>query len=106
MVGYMVHQRPEFGAPIMDEWISQDYMWLRRAAILHQLTHKQYTNKERLFQHCLSCKHEEDFFIRKAIGWALRDYAHSNAKDVKEFVLQNKATFSALSVKEAMKHIS
>ena len=102
----MVYQRPEWGLPIMDEWIAHNYMWLRRVAILHQLTRKNDTNKDRLFRYCLNCAHEEEFFIRKAIGWALRDYARFNGKDVKEFVLRNKDVLSPLSVKEAMKHIS
>ena len=90
----------------MDEWISHDNMWLRRVAILYQLMRKDDLDQDRLFRYCLSCAHEEEFFIRKAIGWALRDYARFNAKDVKEFVLKNKDILSALSFKEAMKHIS
>ena len=89
----------------MEEWIKHENMWLRRVAILHQLFYKDKTNQERLFQFCISCASEEEFFIRKAIGWALRQYGRTNPKDVKNFVEKNKESLSNLSIREALKHI-
>ncbi len=56
------------------------------------------------FSYCLQCAHEKEFFIQKAIGWALRNYYRYNPKDVKEFVLANQEKLAKLSVKEALKH--
>ena len=54
--------------PVMDSWIDDENLWIRRTAILCQLKHKSCTDKERLFRYAtLQCK-EPDFFIRKAIG--------------------------------------
>ena len=89
----------------MDEWIEDDDMWLRRSAILHQLHFKEKTDEDRLFRYCLSRGHEEEFFIRKAIGWGLRQYARCSPEAVRKFVRENEEALSTLSVKEAMKHI-
>ncbi len=62
----------------MDRWVTDDDMWVRRTAILSQLRHKQHTDAERLFAYCLARAHEREFFIRKAIGWALREYSKAS----------------------------
>ena len=56
------------------------------------------------FRYCLKCCHEEEFFIRKAIGWALREYFRADPKSVKEFVKNNETKLSNLSKREALKH--
>uniref|UniRef100_A0A1X7U655 DNA alkylation repair protein n=1 Tax=Amphimedon queenslandica TaxID=400682 RepID=A0A1X7U655_AMPQE len=104
-LGHLVKTSPRITLPIVDEWIEDDNMWLRRSAILHQLNFKEKTDEERLFRYCLSRGHEEEFFIRKAIGWSLRQYARSSPEAVRKFVRENEGTLSELSVKEAMKHI-
>lgn len=57
-----------------------------------------------VFRYCLQAADEEEFFIRKAIGWALRQYYRIDPEAVREFVLKNKNKLSQLSVKEALKH--
>lgn len=89
----------------MDRWSREENLWLRRAAILHQLGHRQQTDTERLFRYCRENATEKDFFIRKAIGWALRNYAATNPTAVREFVKANQNRFSPLSVREALKHL-
>ena len=89
----------------MQQWISEENLWLRRVAILHQLAHKEQTDKDLLFTFCLQRAHEKEFFIQKAIGWALRTYARSNRAAVKSFVEENKAVLAPLSIREALKHI-
>ena len=106
IVGYIVQQHKKRGEKLMDSWIDHDCMWLRRTAILHQLTYKNACNEERLFRYCLKRAHEEEFFIRKAIGWALRDYARVSPVSVKLFVLLHEGKFSTLSKREALKHLS
>ena len=101
----MVQQRPECGNQLMEEWISEENLWLRRTAILHQLAYKEKTDQDRLFSFCIQRAHEKEFFIQKAIGWALRTYARTNKTAVKQFVETNRASLAPLSIREALKHI-
>lgn len=71
---------------------------------LPQLKYKAETDKARLFKFCLSVAHEEEFFIRKAIGWALREYSKTNSTAVSEFVEEYRESLSNLSVREALKY--
>lgn len=89
----------------MDKWVNDDYMWTRRAAITHQLSFREYVDEERMFVYCLARCHEEEFFIRKAIGWALRQYAREEPGRVRAFCAANKKKLSDLSYNEAMKHL-
>ncbi|MDT0557483.1 DNA alkylation repair protein [Ichthyenterobacterium sp. W332] len=84
--------------------ISQsDNMWLNRSAILFQLGYKERTDETILFEQCLAHKHSKEFFIQKAIGWALREYSKTNPDAVLNFVETNK--LKPLSAREALKRI-
>ncbi len=89
----------------MDEWIEADHMWLRRSALIFQLRAKDRTDQDRLFRYALKVADETEFFIRKATGWALRQYANYAPDDVEAFVHDNEDTFSNLTVREALKNI-
>jgi 3-methyladenine DNA glycosylase AlkD len=89
----------------MDELIDAHDFWLRRIALLHQLGLKQETDAARLFAYCLHCADEREFFIRKAIGWALRQYARTNPAAVRQFLDTNREKLSGLSFREAAKHL-
>lgn len=91
--------------PLMDAWLEDEDLWIRRAAILCQAKHKAKTDPEQLFAYCLARAAEKEFFIRKAIGWALRQYAYTNAKAVRAFLEQHKDDLSTLSYREASKHL-
>ncbi|XP_064603425.1 uncharacterized protein LOC135468892 isoform X2 [Liolophura sinensis] len=104
LVGGLVAAHPKALVPVMDEWITDENMWTRRSAILHQLSYNENTDKDRLFRYCLLCCHEKEFFIQKAIGWALRNFFRYNPAAVKTFVNANKEKLAPLSVKEALKH--
>lgn len=93
-----------YGHDRMDDALKHDNMWTRRVAILHQLGWREKVDTERLFQYALGLSHEKEFFIQKAIGWALRDYARHDAQAVREFTLDNKHRLAALSFREANKH--
>jgi len=80
-------------------------MWLRRSAILFQLKYKKQTDHQLLFRYCKACAEESEFFIRKAIGWSLREYAKTDPQQVLDFVNQHKHILSPLSQKEALKHL-
>ena len=85
-------------------WIIHDNFWIRRTAILSQLKYKEDTNEKLLYSIILKCADEKEFFIRKAIGWGLREYAKTNPKSVKKFVENNENNLSNLSKREALKH--
>lgn len=91
--------------PIIDKWINDKDMWIRRTAILSHNRHKGQTDWTQLSNHCLQRADEKDFFIRKAIGWALREYSYANPKAVKKFLLENKDKLSPLSFKEGAKQL-
>lgn len=91
--------------PVLEKWISDDDMWIRRTVLLSQLKHKKHTDAARLFRWCLALAHEKEFFIRKAIGWTLREYARTDPAAVRSFVRKNAEALSPLSVREATKHL-
>ena len=90
---------------MMDEWISDPDFWIRRSAILSQLRHKKETDSKRLFSYCLAQADETEFFIRKGIGWALREYSYANPDAVKKFLLNNRKRLSNLSFREGAKQL-
>ena len=87
----------------MDKWIDDKNMWVRRTATLHQLNFKERTNADRVFRYCEKRMHESEYFIRKAIGWALRQYSYVDGNAVFQFVKDNKSELSTLSKIEALK---
>jgi 3-methyladenine DNA glycosylase AlkD len=89
----------------MDEWSAAENLWLARTAILHQLTYKSGTDPARLFRYCSALAGHPDFFIRKAIGWALREYAKTDPFAVRQFVAVHRARLAPLSVREALKNV-
>ena len=91
--------------PVLDAWIDDDDVWLRRVALLSQLDAKQQTDAAMLFDYCERRMHDRDRFVRKAIGWALRQYARTNPEDVRTFCLHHRDQLSSLSIREAMKHL-
>jgi 3-methyladenine DNA glycosylase AlkD len=88
---------------VIERFSKSKNMWLNRSAILFQLGYKQKTNADFLFSECLNQAHSKEFFIQKAIGWALREYAKTNPETVKNFVQNN--NLKPLSTKEALKNI-
>jgi 3-methyladenine DNA glycosylase AlkD len=80
-------------------------MWIRRAAIIFQLRRKEKTDEKRLFSFCLKRASEKEFFIRKAIGWALREYGKTNPESLKKFLRENGSSLSPLSLREAGRRI-
>ena len=100
-----VQQNPN-AAATMDAWLKHPSHWVRRSAMLHQLGWRLDTDTTRLFGYATQLADEKEFFIRKAIGWALRDYARWNPEAVTAFVLQHRDTLSGLTVREAVKHLS
>ncbi|MEU9304222.1 DNA alkylation repair protein [Streptomyces sp. NPDC048269] len=103
-VGPLVAADPALAA-VMDEWIGDDDLWLARTALLHQLRYKSATDTGRLFGYCRRQADHPDFFVRKAIGWCLREYAKTDPAAVRAFVEAERRSLSPLSVREALKNL-
>jgi len=103
-VGPLVAAHPSL-LSTMDDWVEDENMWLARTAILHQLQYKERTDAQRLFRYCTAQAGHPDFFIRKAIGWALRQYAYVDADAVRDYLARSRQILSPLSIREASKHL-
>ena len=90
---------------ILLEWSLDENIWLKRIAIDHQLLRKEKTNTELLEKILKNNLGQAEFFINKAIGWALRDYSKTNPEWVKNFIEENKEKMAKLSIKEASKYL-
>lgn len=104
VVGAVVRSHPD-SADEMDAWVVDSDMWVVRVAIIHQLGWKADAEPERIFGYCATQSAHPDFFVRKAIGWALRDLARTSPDDVRAFLHGRGEELSALSVREASKHL-
>lgn len=101
LIGRVALQNKSKMEPLLRQWINdEEHMWLRRTAILAQLKHKKQTNADLVLELCRSRMHEKEFFIRKAIGWMLREYGKTNPEVVIDFLKTEKANLSGLSYKE------
>lgn len=92
--------------PVIDRWIGDRSLWVRRTALLSQLKHKERTDERQLFDHALLRCGETEFFIRKAIGWALRDYSWTAPQAVLGFLEKHGAELSRLSYREGGKRLA
>jgi 3-methyladenine DNA glycosylase AlkD len=90
---------------VMEKWIKDENLWVRRAALISQVGHKQKTDTKQLFKHCLLVAHEREFFMRKAIGWALRDYSWCDPDAVIKFLDENGDKLSPLTKREGAKRL-
>ena len=102
-VGLVVREHPAAAAR-MRVWATDPDMWVRRSAILCQLQHKADTDLDLLTTVIEVNQEDPEFFIRKAIGWALRDYARTDGDWVRAFV-QAHPGLSPLSQREALKRL-
>lgn len=93
-----------FGTGLIDT-DTEPSLWLARCSILQQLKYRDSTDEDVLFERCTRRAADTDFFIRKAIGWALRQYARTAPQSVWLYVDQNRDVLSPLSVREATKHL-
>ncbi len=102
-VGGYLELFPEQKYQVIEKFSNSQNMWLNRTAIIWQLGKKQKTDFDILISECEKHKHSDEFFIQKAIGWALRDYAHVNPTGVLDYV--NNTNLKPLSKKEAIRKI-
>jgi len=105
LVGALLLEHRHVVRPVMDVWIDDDDLWIRRSAIISQLKHRDATDEAQLFGFCLRRSHEREFFIRKAIGWALREYSKSAPDAVARFLTGHSDRLSGLSYREGAKRL-
>jgi 3-methyladenine DNA glycosylase AlkD len=102
ILGQYLLEFPSETTKVVERFSNSENIWFNRSSLLFQLGYKQKTNFELLQSLCEKHKHSEEFFIQKAIGWALREYAKTNPAEVIQYV--NTSNLKKLSQKEAKKH--
>jgi 3-methyladenine DNA glycosylase AlkD len=91
--------------PVVRAWSASDDLWLRRTSVLSQLNARGDVDRDLLADMCLAAAPSAEFFLRKAVGWALRDLAHRDPAWVAAFVAEHGAELSPLSRREALKNL-
>jgi 3-methyladenine DNA glycosylase AlkD len=105
LVGPLLLEDPTSVAPVLREWATDDDRWLRRTAVIAQVGAKDRTDLD-LLSHAIEANLDDrDFFLRKAIGWALRQHARTDPDWVRAFVAASDDRISRLSRREALKHL-
>ncbi len=117
LVGDLLRKHAEVITPVLDQWAVVGDLWRRRTAIISQIGSKELTDTALLTRTICAnldgsvgrapamSTYGREFFIRKAIGWALRSYAYTDADWVRRFVDQHRESLSGLSIREATKHL-
>ncbi len=104
-IGGLLKRYPSRMRRTMRAWSRSKDMWKRRTAILCQLSFKTDTDLALLYDCIEPNLGDKEFFIRKAIGWALRQHAWTDAKEVQRYVARNRVRLSGLSSREALKNV-
>ena len=109
LVGCVVGANAEL-LPVMEAWNRDPDLWIRRASLLYQLKYKPpQLDLQRQFCYVRNLMGEEDFFIRKAIGWVLREHSkidQPTCDAVKEFITAHQSQLSSLSIREGSKYLN
>lgn len=101
LVGSYLKKFPDRIVALTDHWMASEDMWLQRTCLLFQLKYKSAMNTELLHSFILQLVESKEFFIRKAIGWILREYSKTNPEFVIDYVENN--SLAGLSHREALK---
>ncbi len=103
--GELLRKHPEEIRPVVRAWSTDGNLWKRRISIICQLSFKRDTDLDLLYANIESNLTDREFFIRKAIGWALRAYAWTDPNEVARYVAAHESQLSGLSRREALKNI-
>ena len=104
-VGIVLAVHPDEVEPVVRRWIASDDLWLRRLVIICQLDRKANTDLTLLTAAIDAASDSPEFFLRKAIGWALRQHSKVDPTWVRDFVAEREHVLSGLSRREALKHV-
>ncbi len=102
-VGEIAKHNPEVISEKIEGWAFGDNLWLRRTAILFQLKYKSQTDDKLLYRYINQNKNSKEFFIQKAIGWAIKEYSKTNPESVQQYISENK--LAILSLREGSKYL-
>lgn len=102
-VGGLLAAHPTPMKATMRAWARDENLWKRRTAILSQIRHRERTDRELLYDCIEPSIGSKEFFLRKAIGWALRSYAYVEPDEVLRYVRAHASELSGLSKREALK---
>ena len=103
LMGKLFLQNPQLIADKTKDFVDSRELWLQRSALIFQLKYKTKTDLNLLFHYCERLAEHPDFFIRKAIGWSLRQAGKFYPNEIRDFV--SKTSLSNLSRREALKHL-
>ena len=106
LVGELLRRHPAKLAAILRKWAVSEDIWKRRSAILAQLGFKTDTDLELLYDCIRPSLGRPEFFLRKGIGWALRQYAKTDPGEVLRYVNEHREQLSPLTRREALKNIA
>jgi 3-methyladenine DNA glycosylase AlkD len=104
-LGLLLRRLPREMPREMLTWSRSDNLWKRRSAILCQLTFKKDTDLDLLYATIEPALASKEFFLRKAVGWALRQYAWTDPREVRRYVRKHRKELSPLSKREALKNV-
>lgn len=104
VAGALALTSPKETQPFIQKWRENENFWLRRTAILFQLKYKSKTDVELLTAVITENQFDKEFFIQKAIGWALREYSKTDAEFVRELLIQQ--AIDGLAKREALKWLN
>ena len=103
LLGDLLWRFPDLAEEDPEVWINTQHIWLQRTALLYQLKYKERTDFKRLARYIKACADSEEFFIQKAIGWALREYGKHAPDTVKTFI--ESTELPKLSMREGSKYL-
>jgi 3-methyladenine DNA glycosylase AlkD len=104
-IGELLQRYPKEMRAVLREWAVSEDIWKRRSAILAQLKFKSDTDLKLLYDCIKPSLDRPEFFLRKGIGWALRQHAWTDPKEVAGYVKANEKRLSPLSKREALKNL-
>ncbi len=103
LLGVLLMSQPELRPELIEKWTSTGNFWFQRACIIFQLRYGMKTDKKLLFELCSRFANEKEFFLRKAIGWSLRQYSKFDPESVRKYIARQ--PLSGLSLREASKYL-
>ena len=106
LVGELLQAKRAIMSAVMREWSRDPDLWKRRVSIICQVGHKQDTDLALLYDCIEPNLGDRDFFVRKAIGWSLRDYAWTDPAEIGRYVREHAGRLSPLSRREASKNLA
>lgn len=104
LIGNIALNHPKINEKLL-EWSVADNIWLRRIAINHQRGRKEKTDTQLLEKVIVNNLGQKEFFIQKAIGWALREYSKTDPEWVRRFIKKHEGKMAPLSIREASKYL-